>query len=247
MSDIVYNQKNAGISPEDKQNFFKNSLGMIFSPNKTLERITQRPKILSPFLFMLFGASLPLLINHELFFDTLRKTLEKFNNSNNIILTSEEFENRILFSFKTAVLTAPITTIVTWIVFATLLFGLVRAFNGQGTYKQILSITGHAYIIKYIFLILSLICSVFTRNLQLDLSLGKFVEIFSLNLNPFAVGLLEGLSFFRIWEYIVVGIGVFWASKLDKSRVYLIIIIQLVLYLIYSGVSQLLSSTFLNN
>lgn len=245
MSYINYNNTSPEVTSNEKpMNLLRRYIEIIVSPGKAFEKITEMPKLLAPLLFMVISSILPILVSYSTFSQIIKDSIILANQKEGIILSDVELTNKVALSIKYSLVSTPLLQILTWFIGAVILFGIIKLFNGHGTFKQYLSITSHAYVITFLYILLTTILSFFTHKLGLDLSLSKVLSLFIPGLSGFTNGILKGISFFRVWQYAVIGIGVAAASKLSKSRVYIIMISSFCLYLFYLGYGELLGQLF---
>lgn len=215
---------------ETKQlNFFQRVLGVIVSPEQTMKNLAAKPRILFPILIMVFGVLLLYILRFSLFQDTIRTAIENsLNQGKTPQMTKEQVDLAIKIGSITGLIGVIIAPLFAWLAGTAVLFAVIKMFKGQGSFKQYMSITGYAYVITLMFLILTGIASYFTGNLELDLSLGVISSLLiqdpsSSYLSGFMAGLLKSIAIFSIWKYVVIAIGVTIVSAIPKKKVYYIV------------------------
>ena len=207
-----------------EMNFFQRASGIILSPAETMKNLAQKPRILFPILAAIFGVAAFYLIRFPLYEEFLMKTLETGMAQKNIQLTPEQLQTTYDMSKVIGLVTTPITTAFFWILSTAVIFGLTKLFKGQGSFKQMLSVTGYAYTIMLVYYIISIIVSFFSGQLMFDNSLANISNIFAPDMKgTFIYGILRGIDLFSIWYYTVMAIGVYAVTGLSKAKSYSIV------------------------
>ncbi|MDI6605139.1 MAG: Yip1 family protein [Thermoanaerobacteraceae bacterium] len=219
-----------------QMSFLQRVIGVIVSPKKAMEAIVQKSDILYPILAMLLTTPIFYLIRYPLFEQMVKTKLE------NTPQAAQMTPSMISFSTKIGLITAPIGVIIMWIVITFIFWGILRIFKGEGKFKQYLSVTGYAYTIVIISMIVTLIASYFTGSLILDTSLASITNLFAPDLKgSFLYGIIRGINLFGIWQFIVYAIGLKVVSKLSSAKVYSVVSVVYIVMILLSANSLKLS------
>lgn len=127
----------------------------------------------------------------------------------------EKFE-KIFQSIKDWIMVSVVfNSFISWLFGSFITFAFIKIFKGQGSFKQILSITGYAYTAIILGSILSVIMYYITGEL-FDASLAVFFKGLR---ETFVYGFLRGIDVFTVWQYCLIAIGVTVMSGLNKMKV----------------------------
>jgi hypothetical protein len=225
MENLELNTAAEGLSTDvENMNFFQRIIGIVVSPSKTMEYLIAKPKILFAILSTALGTLGLYAIRFPLYKDFLKQAMEISMANSSTKLTPDQIQQAIPMASIVGLVSTPITSLITWIIGAAVLFGLIKIFKGQGSFLQVASITGYAYVISLIYLIISLIVSFFTGSILFNSSLTNITNLFVPDLQgSFLYGVIRGIDLFTIWHYAVIGIGITLLSKIDKVKVWSII------------------------
>ena len=213
-----------------QMSFLQKVIGVIVSPKKAMEAIAQKSDILYPILAMLLTTPILYLIRYPLFEQMVKTKLE------NTPQAAQMTPSMISLSTKIGLITAPIRVIIMWIVITFIFWGILRIFKGEGKFKQYLSVTGYAYTIVIISMIVTLIASYFTGSLILDTSLASITNLFAPDLKgSFLYGIIRGINLFGIWQFIVYAIGLKVVSKLSSAKVYSVVSVVYIVMILLSA------------
>lgn len=219
-----------------QMSFLQKVIGVIVSPKKAMEAIAQKSDILYPILAMLLTTPIFYLIRYPLFEQMVKTKIE------NTPQAAQMTPSMISFSTKIGLITAPIGVIIMWLVITFVFWGILRIFRGEGKFKQYLSVTGYAYTISIISMIVTLIASYFTGSLILDTSFASITNLFAPDLKgSFLYGIIRGINLFSIWQFIVYAIGLKVVSKLSSTKVYSVVSAVYIVMILLSANSLKLS------
>jgi hypothetical protein len=244
---INRNDENQAAAVEvESMNVFQRIIGIIVSPGKTMQNLIVRPRILFPILMIAISSLLLILINMTQYKEYMRASTEVVMENMGMTLTPEQLDMQMNFSAITSLITTPIIYLVIWLIGTAILFGIVKAFKGEGKFKQFMSITGFAWVITVLSYIVMTAVSYATGSFNLELPVTSVASILPADLKGnFVYGLARGIELFSIWQYVVIAIGVTQLSKLSKTKVYSIIGSIYAVYLLYAGSSEILTSMFM--
>lgn len=203
-----------------QMNFMQRVIGVIASPAETMKNLIEKPRILYPILAVAFGMVLLYLIRFPLFSDYIKNTVQTALSQTNAQLTQEQVDAAAKMAPYATLISTPINELLTWFISTAIIFGLIKLFKGQGNFKQYMSITGYAYTISLLYILLSLIVSFFSGELTINSSLALFAQSLK---GSYIYGIMRGIDLFSIWYYAVIALGVGLASKISKSKAYIIV------------------------
>ncbi|RCX12221.1 Yip1-like protein [Anaerobacterium chartisolvens] len=232
----------------NKMGFFQRVLGVIASPSRTMENLCGKPRILFPILAMIFGMAALYALRFPLYQDTIRPAMEAAIIQQGTPVSEEQMDMIVTSGAIGGMVALPFTALFMWIAMTALIFAAVKIFKGKGSFKQYCSITGYAYVIMLLYFVLTLVASFFTNSIQLDTSLlalkklvapGVLTDGFA---GSFVSALLKSFDFFGIWQYVVISIGVAYASKMSMKKSYIIVftlfIASALLFAVYAGITN---------
>lgn len=206
---------------EEKLGFLKKVIGVVLYPGKAMRSIAAKPGILFPILLLAVSGFLYYLLNYQFFTDYFYIYNQELIANMGLEMTNEQLAAQADFTAKIAMYTTPVSMIIYWLIGTVILFAVVKILKGEGKFKQYLSVTGYAYVIGTLSMIVSTLIAMATGSFSIDTSLtglavllppesaGSFIHLF---LNSFEV--------FSIWQYAVVAIGVLAVSKFSRTKAY---------------------------
>ncbi|MCX8130109.1 MAG: YIP1 family protein [Clostridia bacterium] len=226
-------------------NLLQRFFGVIFSPSETMKCIVERPKVLFPILAMAITPVLVNIIRLPLYKEMQRELMVKTSETmaarfNTPVMTAADIDKAVSNNLIFGSITTPIVTIIMWLIGTAVIFGILKAFGGQGKFKQCMAVTGYASMITVLLSVLTLIVSFFSGSLKLDLSLGIFAgQLLSGSEGSFIYGLmytlLTAIGVFTIWNYAVTGLGLIHMTKLSKAKVCAVIIVYFIVVVLLGG------------
>ncbi len=238
----------SSVEARNKMGFFQRVLGVIASPSRTMENLCGKPRILFPILAMIFGMVALYGLRFSLYQDTVRPAIEAAIIQQGTPLTEQQMDMAVTSSSIVGMVAAPFGVLLMWLVMTAVIFAVVKIFKGKGSFKQYCSITGYSYVIMLLYFLITLIASFFTNSIQLDTSLLALKNIAAPEafgegfMGSFIPGLLKSIDVFGIWQYVVISIGVAYASKLTREKSYLIVftlfMASALLVAVYAGITN---------
>lgn len=223
-----------GAAPEAKPNPFALMFGALFSPPETFATAARRPVWLVPMLvYMLLSIAGTVLVMPKLDFESaIRAQMEK---------SGKELDDKTLemvigiqkpIIYASSVVAIPIAILI----IAAVHMGGFRAFGGEGTFAQYLSITTLAWMPL---LLQSLIgqAVVMTRS---SISIEQIQTAVVSNLgfltspidNPARFALLSSIDLFSIWVIALLIIGFAIVSKLPRAQAIGIVVVFWLIWII---------------
>lgn len=215
----------------ERLSLFKTLIGVIIHPCKTMKLLAEKPKIAFGFLATMLGTIIFYLIRYPLFKEYVKVKTENIGGL--AILSEQELNSAILREL----IATPISSVVWWLIIVLLLFGAVKLLKGQARFKQLLSVTGYAYVPVLVSYIIFLLVSFFTGTLLLDTSLARLMLLLLPDLKgTYLYGFLKSIDFFGVWYFVLIALGMLYASKLSKKKVFTIVgVIYLLCSLLAAG------------
>lgn len=239
MEELQSNLNNQGqeeASEVQKLNFLQRFIGVITSPEATMKSIISKPTFLIPMIFIAVISFGVVIMNFQLIMEFSRQAMDETNRSNNVTMTSEQLDMVMNFTKITTLVVTPIGGVVAWLLGTILLFGLMKAFKGEGKLTQYLSITGYTYILIAIGSLLGAAFIAVTGKYTTT-PITSIATILPESMSEsFIYKISRGLELFTLWNYYVVGIGVSLVSNVSKKKVYTAIGIIFAVSLIFTGI-----------
>ncbi len=112
---------------------------------------------------------------------------------------------------------APIGGVIFWCIFVFFISAVsmvIFAFllGDEGTFRQYLSVTSHAFLISALGGVLVLPLRILQRDLQATLNLGLFAPFLE---SGYLLNFLTTLDIFGLWSYVIIGLGI---HTMDRRR-----------------------------
>lgn len=218
-------------------NFFKRVAGVFLWPGKVMENLAERPRIAFPFIFLPVVQLVAVLAMIPMYKEFVRTGTEELVFQQNLEMTAEQLNNAVNLATITGPVAGAIGVVITWVLGALILWGIIKIFKGQGSFKQVLSITGYAGVIT----ILSTVVHIIKTNITGVYDLMSYTSIAVLMPKMegnFIYGMAKFLDVFSIWQYVVIAIGVAAVSKMPKKKAYLIVAAIFVIQVLYAGITE---------
>ncbi len=213
--------------------------GVIVSPGETMAHITARPTFWFPVLLIALGQFILLLARFPLYMQTVREEVAlALQQVEGLQLTEAAVEQYVNFGAYFGLAAAPVSSMISWMVITLGFFLLLKLFKGEGSFKQYLAVTGYAYIIMGLNILLTLVVSFFTGQLYLDASLAHVSRIIAPDLHgTYLYGIIRGIDLFTVWYFAVMGIGAAAVSKTSSGKVSLVTAILFIASVLISAVN----------
>lgn len=237
---IPLNDETAGAAATydySKMNFIQRVFGVIGSPEKTMQSLEQKPRILFALLLSILTPVVIIISVLPMFKEYTRGALETTYENMNIEATAEQIDQALNITTITGLAGGGVFAVALWLFGALILWGIIKILKGEGSYKQILSVTGYAAVISVLGAIITIITTRLT-GVYSEVSITSLATILPDMKGNFIYGVAKSLEVFSIWKYIVIAIGVATVSKLDKKKAYIIVACFFVALLIFAGLSE---------
>ena len=223
MENTIINNENQEVKG---LNFFQRVTGIIVSPRETMKDLVRKPRILFPMLLMVLSVLLYQLLRFDLYKEFLKYVMQMSLQQQGMQISPEQLEASMGLYVIFGMAGAPLGAIIAWIAGSAILLGIMKIFKGEGSFKQYLSVTGYAYVIYLLYLLVSLGLSYSTGELYINDSPALFASGMK---GTMLYGFLRGIGLFTVWQYIVAGIGVVELSKVSRAKVYSLMAIFIVI------------------
>lgn len=232
--------------PEVKSlSFFQRVIGIIVSPSETMKNLIAKPRILFPILAMALSMLALMIVTMPMLQEFTRQAVENQLAKAGQSATSEQLDAFARIGIISGMVSAPVATIAMWLAGAAILLGVIKIFKGEGSFKQFLSITGYAYVISMLYLILVTVLTLATGTYYAQSPVTSLATLLPSDMKgTFAYGFLSKIELFSIWQFIVITIGVTQVSKLSKNKVYSIMAVLFILLALGTAVLTSFGSKF---
>lgn len=190
--------------------------GIFIKAPSIMKDLCKKPKILFPVLLLLFAQPIFYIIRYPAYLKFIEKSSGQ--SDPNIL-------NQIAIS---GIFAHTIKNILVWIISSLLMLGFVKIIQGAGTFKQILSVNGYAYLAIIPGMIIMIIVGQFTGDLLIDFSPAFFFQSLK---GTVLYGVLRSFCLFFVWQHILMAIGFYVVSKSKKSILIVILVYILELFM----------------
>jgi hypothetical protein len=214
---------------------FEAFLGIFVHPVQTMKRLIYSPKMLMAIITLVICSVISIALNFSTLLAASIDMLTVTYESMGITLSTSDIAATAKFSLYGSFALVPLLNIVGWLIFSAIILILIKIFGAKrAAYKQVQTIMANALYIKSISLLLSGIIGIVTGLGKFTFSLGflylNLVEEINMNLYL----LLSAVDIFMIWEYFVIGCGVYVLGGFSKKKTFLLMCIAYTLNILYS-------------
>lgn len=205
------------ISETNKKNI--SFFGIIVSPVDTIKQFKNRTKLLTPLIIIS--------ILHGIYAGIYSYTmLGKNDNVNELAQASGTTEERIQFVGGMISGTYTMLTIVFSIIILSVFLKFLSIFlNKDITFKQLMSIITYSSIIPF----LGLVLNFFLSKLLGYQDVISFTSLSSLVVSDLLSSILEIFDVFRIWHYVLIGMGLYYVAGWSKKQISILAIVLITL------------------
>lgn len=217
-----------GELPANDMNLLQRVKGMIFTPGRTMESLVEKPKLLLP-LIMIAVAQLALhLARFSIYQDYMRNTYVQsqgfMESLTGTALTAEAIDGYMSKLLLQEVIGTPLSSLFGWLLTTIIFFVIFKIFGAKGKFRQYMSITGYAYIITVLYLLIVLAVSFFTGSLHMDLALTSVANLLPADMSgSFLYGMANEIDIFLVWYFCVIAIGMAAVSGFKKRNAYILV------------------------
>lgn len=221
----------------------KRILWVLTSPGKLMVNLAERPRVLFGLILSALSMEVVYISRLSLFKDTLRSaSLASADYTESLTgqtMTAEMVEQNMPFATIFGLISTPFTMVIGLLITTLIFFAILKLMGGQGKFKAYLSVTGYAYVISALYLLLLIPVSFITGSLHENAPLTSLATLASPDMaGTFFNGILKGIDIFSIWHYAVMAIGFTVVSKLKKVYVYGVVAGIFMIGLIIAGVGE---------
>ena len=225
------------LSQSSQMNLLRRVAGIFFWPGNVMDNLAERPRIAFPFIFLPIVQLAAMLATIPMYKEFIRNGTVELASQKNLEMTSEQLNKTVNLAMITGPVGGAIGVVIAWVLGALILWGVIKIFKGQGSYKQILSITGYAGVITVLSTVVHVIKSNVTGVYDL-LSYTSLAVLMPKMDGNFFYGMAKFLDVFSIWQYVVIAIGVAAVSKMPKKKAYLIVAAIFIIQVLYAGITE---------
>lgn len=240
----VNTNQEGSIEDSINMNFFQRLLGVIISPADTMKCLAEKPRVLFGILLTLITSLVYIIAVFPMYKEFTRNTLEVTYAKKGLSVTAEQMNSFVNITSITGAVGIVVVGVATLFLGTLILWGVVKIFKGEGRYKQYLSVSAYTAVFTALGTIVSLILTYVTGTFNAT-GFTNLASILPDMSGSFFYGMAKGLDLFTIWEYIVIAVGVSAVSKLSKKKSAIIVGCIFLAFLIYLGVSEIMSASAL--
>lgn len=232
------NNLNMDIEAEN-MSVFKRITGVIFSPTETFKYLEQKPTVLVPIIIMILVSIGSFFIMKEPIMDAIKEQTYKALEMQGVDITQQLIDQSTKIALYASGIGMALGQVIMWFVGTTFLYWIIRIMKGQKGLKKYLSITGYSSIIMTIGTIIFAIYTSYTGVFSQQTVVTSLASLLDKSMyGTFLYGIAASLELFNIWTAAIIAIGITYVSKLNKTKVYAVIIILYIIYSLYLGYGQ---------
>lgn len=180
-------------------------LRVFYAPAKAMQNVLEKNKF--PWVILIITLLYPnfnTLLNYSATRQLVNEQLQRQFAQTGISMTPDQLDVMLTTAMATTFVTTIVAAVAMWFAFSALLVFIAGFFDNERPFKGIIALVGYANMI----LVLSSVVSGVLFKLgykDVDFSLGMFLQHPEYNLAITA--LFQSFSLFRIWKYVVIGVG----------------------------------------
>jgi hypothetical protein len=203
----------------------KRILSVFSRPKKAMEDINSFPTVLVPVMCMIIVPLMAIVVNIGYYRDMLMTTMAT------MMPPGMNLGTMVQAQLYGTVVGAPFMALLGWLVYALLVLAIAAIFGGEGelSYKKALSLTGYAWLVTVPFTVLQTVLIMANSTWAFTFSLADLVNLFAPTENMFLLTLLPMISLQKIWESIVVIVGLRAIKEVSMLKAAAIVVIIFVL------------------
>lgn len=206
----------------------KRMLYVFTKPGAAMADIGANPRVLVPIMCMIVVPILSVVVNMSYYHDAIVTQSLALGLSPELVYSMAQTQMYALL------VSMPLQALIMWLVFSLAAYGLGQIFEGDGeiTYKTVLSITGYAFFVKAFYYIAQTINIAVYPDRLLTFSVHDLVSLAVQPANLYLTLILQNLSVFKIWEYALVGVGIYKCKQTSKTKAVLVPVILFIVQLV---------------
>jgi hypothetical protein len=236
---VIMNESNVSENQVDysKMSFIKRVIGVVCYPGKVMQSLKQKPRVLFGILLTAITTLVAVLAIYPMFMEFLENNLTSTYAAMNVEVSDQQMDMVLSISKFSAFVFGPIFALILMMLEALYLWVASKILKGQGSFKQILSVTGYSAVIAAIASIVSIIYTWIVGTYS-DVSLTSLASLLPSMKGTFLFGALRVVEVFTIWQFVVIGIGYKTITKLSNKKVFIVIALIFAAFAIYYGYSE---------
>ncbi len=239
---------NLVIAPDNgntsKMNVFQRVISAIFSPGRLMYELEQKPRVLLGIILTAIAPVIMMFGTFPMFKEYLRTTLETTYANMGMQISPEMFESILSGSVISTPILGGVMAGLVLLVQALVLWLILKIFKGQGRFKQFLSVIGYSSVISVLAAIVSVIAIQLTGTYS-DVTYTSLAAFMPDMKGSFIFGMARSLDVFNIWYFVCASIGVATISKIDKKKVYLVMVILFIVVAAIGGYNEVQSAALM--
>ncbi len=203
------------------------TLDVFFDPRTLFKELESRPQWLIPFIIV----SVIAIICTLLMFPVMEHLMLRQMPEGLSVQQQTQMLSSLKMTRYIGLLSAPVVLLMKMGLMAFLLYGVTVLFSFDFTYRKALSILSHASIIAALDGLI-MVATIYFRGMneiQSPKDLGSAVLslswLFGATLHPAMRAVLDSLTFFSVWYWVLLFIGIKLTTKLSKVKAFLIVAI----------------------
>ncbi|MBB6217600.1 hypothetical protein HNQ80_003723 [Anaerosolibacter carboniphilus] len=210
---------------------------LLLEPSKTMEYLSEQPKVLWPMLVLLFGFPLLILPRIDIFRDFTQEAImtqmaAQGNDINNLPAGTLEI------AFRFAVGTAVVMPFIAMFVKSVVVHIISRITGGKGKFKTVLSVVGYGYLINFLGEGIRTVITMITKNYVVYTSPAVLLPDAAQGTALHT--LLSALDVFSIWYLAIVTIGLSYVHQMSRKKAGAIVFGSWLLVVMFSVGSALM-------
>lgn len=239
--DLVIEQKSNTLP---RLNVFQRIAGAIFSPERLMNDLEQKPRVLLGIILHVLAPVILMYGTFPMFKEYLRTTMEMTAANTAQQMTPELLDQVVNISAISTPIMGGIMAGGMFLIQALVIWLVTKIFKGQASYKQILSVLGYSSVISVLGTIVT-VAVIYITGTYTDVTYTSLASLLPEIKGSFIYGVAKVVEVFYIWQLVVNAIGIAIVSKIDKKKAYLIMVLVLIVYAVFTGYSEIKAAALL--
>lgn len=225
-------------------NVFQRIAGAIFSPERLMNDLEQKPRVLLGIILNVLAPVILMYGTFPMFKEYLRTTMEMTAANTAQQMTPELLDQVVNISAISTPIMGGIMAGGMFLIQALVIWLVTKIFKGQASYKQILSVLGYSSVISVLGTIVT-VAVIYITGTYTDVTYTSLASLLPEIKGSFIYGVAKVIEVFYIWQLVVNAIGIAIVSKMDKKKAYLIMVLVLIVYAVFTGYSEIKAAALL--
>lgn len=225
-------------------NVFQRVAGAIFSPERLMNDLEQKPRVLLGIILNVLTPAILMYGTFPMFKEYLRTTMEMTAANTAQQMTPELLDQVVNISAISTPIMGGIMAGGMFLIQALVIWLVTKIFKGQASYKQILSVMGYSSVISVLGTIVT-VAVIYITGTYTDVTYTSLASLLPEIKGSFIYGVAKVVEVFYIWQLVVNAIGIAIVSKMDKKKAYLIMVLVLIVYAVFTGYSEIKAAALL--